>query len=106
MKKKLNCWEAKKCGREPGGDKISELGVCPVAEEGGAEGIHGGEKAGRCCWAIAGSLCRGEQQGDYANKFGDCRKCDFYEMVRKEEMPQFKLGLTILKEIKEKKALE
>lgn len=101
MKKKLNCWEVMKCGREPGGDKVSELGVCPVSEEKGAEGIHGGKNGGRCCWAIAGSLCKGEQQGNYAQKFGDCHQCTFYEMVKKEEMPQFKLGITILKEIKE-----
>lgn len=102
MKKKLNCWEVMECGREPGGDKVAELGVCPVTEEEGAEGIHGGKNGGRCCWAIAGSLCKGEQQGNYAQKFGDCHRCKFYEMVKKEEMPQFKLGITILKEIKKK----
>jgi hypothetical protein len=30
--KKLNCWEVKKCGREPGGVKVKELGVCPASE--------------------------------------------------------------------------
>jgi len=29
MKECLNCWEFKKCGREPGGEKASELGICP-----------------------------------------------------------------------------
>ncbi|MGE5174112.1 MAG: two-CW domain-containing protein, partial [Betaproteobacteria bacterium] len=28
---KLNCWEHKKCGRQPGGHKVAELGVCPSA---------------------------------------------------------------------------
>lgn len=28
---KLNCWEFKKCGRETGGLKIKEMGVCPDA---------------------------------------------------------------------------
>jgi len=27
---KLNCWEFKKCGRQPGGPKVAELGVCPA----------------------------------------------------------------------------
>lgn len=102
-KKKLNCWEFKKCGREPGGAKVAELGVCPVATEQGADGVHGGAKGGRCCWVVAGSLCKGERQGNYVEKFGDCHKCDFYEAVRREEMPHFKLGITILNEIKQRK---
>ena len=27
----INCWEVKKCGREPGGAKVAELGVCPAS---------------------------------------------------------------------------
>ena len=27
---KLNCWEYKKCGRQPGGDRAKEMGICPV----------------------------------------------------------------------------
>jgi hypothetical protein len=101
-KKKLNCWDVKKCGRQPGGDRVAELGVCPVATDDRADGIHGGENGGRCCWAISGSLCKGERQGTYTEKFGDCHTCDFYEMVRREEQPGFKIGITILKEIKKK----
>lgn len=102
-KKKLNCWEYKKCGREPGGKNADELGVCPVAEEQTADGIHGGEKGGRCCWVVAGSLCKGQKQGTYAEKFGECHKCDFYNMVRNEEQPEFKVGITILNEMKKRK---
>mgnify|MGYP001548984941 CR=1 FL=1 len=97
--KKMNCWEFKKCGREPGGDKVDELGVCPVAEERNADGIHNGTNGGRCCWVVAGSLCKGEKQGSYADKFGDCHKCDFYNKVRQEEQPNFKVGMVILNEI-------
>jgi len=25
-----NCWEVLKCGREPGGYRVSEAGVCPT----------------------------------------------------------------------------
>ena len=28
---KKNCWEYKKCGREVGGAKVKDLGVCPAA---------------------------------------------------------------------------
>lgn len=30
---KLNCWEFKKSGRQPGGGHISDLGVCPAAQD-------------------------------------------------------------------------
>ena len=34
MSNRLNCWEVKKCGREPGGKSVATLGVCPAASEG------------------------------------------------------------------------
>ena len=37
---KLNCWQVKKCGREPGGAKVAEFGVCPAAAE---TALNGGE---------------------------------------------------------------
>jgi hypothetical protein len=53
---KLNCWEFEKCGRQPGGIKVKELGVCPAATEKRAHGINGGINGGRACWAIAGTF--------------------------------------------------
>ncbi len=102
MAKKLNCWELKYCGREPDGAKVDEFGICPAATEDRADGIHQGKNGGRCCWVIQGTLCKGAiAQGSYVEKFwGDCQKCDFYSTVKKEEEPQFKIGLTILKEMK------
>lgn len=102
---KKNCWEVKKCGREPGGAKESEFGVCPAAEEKRAEGIHDGKNGGRCCWVVTGTLCKGANaQGSYVEKFsGDCQKCDFYGLVKREEEPKFKIGLSILKEIRKKR---
>jgi hypothetical protein len=88
---KKNCWEAKGCGREPGGARCEELGVCPAASEPSLDGVHGGTNAGRTCWAVAGTLCGGSIQGSFASKFGDCEKCEFYRSVRKEEWPRFKL---------------
>ncbi len=82
---KTNCWEYTKCGREAGGEKVDELGVCIAAAETKANGTHGGVNGGRACWAIAGTLCEGEVQGSYARKFQDCMLCDFYKKVMEEE---------------------
>ena len=82
---KKNCWEHKKCGRQPGGSKAAELGVCPVTTYGELNGAHGGKNAGRACWAIAGSLCGGKIQGTYAQKLSNCWRCDFMNQVKKEE---------------------
>ncbi len=51
------CWEVKKC------DKTN----CPV---------YGKEHAR--CWLIAGTYCRGQVQGQFAQKLGDCSQCDIY----------------------------
>lgn len=84
---KKNCWEHKNCGRWPGGPKALELGVCPVTIHQALDGAHGGSKAGRACWIIAGSLCGGKVQGTYAEKLNNCWKCDFMNAVKKEEEP-------------------
>jgi len=81
----MNCWEYKKCGREINGNNVESLGVCPVSTETKANGIHKGENGGRCCWAIAGTLCDGEVQGSFVHKALNCLKCDFYQNVIKEE---------------------
>jgi hypothetical protein len=82
---KQNCWEFKKCGREPGGVKVAELGICPAAVDKVAHGINGGKCGGRACWALTGTFCGGVVQGSYAQKVGNCLKCEFYMQVRKEE---------------------
>jgi hypothetical protein len=61
--KKLNCWEFKKCGREAGGAKAKELGVCPATEDEKLNTVHGGKNAGRSCWVLAGTMCGGKVQG-------------------------------------------
>jgi len=97
-----NCWEFKKCGREPEGSKSEELGVCPASIEEKADGINKGDNGGRACWAIAGTLCTGKLQGSYALKMLDCLQCDFYNKVLGEERWGFKSGEKILKIIKDK----
>jgi hypothetical protein len=84
--KKDNCWEYKKCGREPGGIKVHELGVCPATVEEGLDGTHGGKNGGRACWAVAGSLCGGKVQGTFAQKYGNCVICDFFKIVKARNM--------------------
>lgn len=63
----LNCWEFKKCGREAGGAKAAELGVCPAYPAGG-----------HSCASIAGTLCGGKVQGTFAQKVANCQKCEFF----------------------------
>ena len=63
----MNCWEFKKCGREVGGVKATELGVCPAYPE-----------ACQTCARVAGTLCGGNKQGTFASKLVNCMKCDFY----------------------------
>lgn len=90
-KKKKNCWEFQKCGREPGGNKVDELGVCPAATSKKFDKVNGGENAGRFCWVMAGTLCQGEVQGTFAKKFMNCLSCSFYQVVEREEDRNFVL---------------
>ena len=83
--KKLNCWEIKKCGREIGGDRIDDLGVCPAASNNSSDGINGGKNAGRICWAVAGTFCGGRVQGDFAQKTASCMTCEVFKRVKEEE---------------------
>ncbi len=97
--KKRNCWEFKQCGREQGGKKAGELGVCPASTDGRLEGVHGGKKAGRACWVLAGTLCGGKPQGTYANKYKSCQLCDFYHEVKGEERMEFQLSIVLLRRL-------
>lgn len=65
----VKCWEYMKCGR----DKDSSL-KCPAYPN-----------FGRVCWAVAGTFCEGKVQGTFAQKYEDCKKCEFYQKARKEE---------------------
>jgi hypothetical protein len=88
MSRKLNCWEFKDCGREPGGHSVESHGVCPAAVFVEADSINGGKNAGRVCWIVAGTLCGGRVMGTFAAKFRDCLQCDFYGRVVREEGAQ------------------
>jgi hypothetical protein len=82
-----NCWELKRCGREPGGRNAERLGVCPAATETSLDGVHGGTNAGRACWIVAGTMCKGKPQGTFAQKLESCEECGFFKSVVAEEYP-------------------
>ena len=66
-----NCWEFMKCGREKGGNKADELGICPAYPDGG-----------RDCWNLAGTFCGGKVQGTVAQKKSTCLTCNWYKIAR------------------------
>lgn len=96
---KQNCWEYKKCGREPNGAKVKELGICPATINKQLDGTHSGKFGGRACWIIKATLCKGEVQGDFGKKFDNCSKCDFYNQVKKEEGSNFIMSAILLRKI-------
>ncbi len=79
MERAENCWEFKKCGREPGGEKEEQLGVCQAAIATFANGLNGGINGGRICWAITGK---------FSNNRVQCVNCDFFNLLEKEETGQ------------------
>jgi two-component system NtrC family sensor kinase len=67
---RVPCWEYMQCGR----DVNSEV-KCPAYPN-----------FGRACWVVAGTFCEGKVQGTFAQKYEDCRKCEFYKKVICKEM--------------------
>lgn len=59
--KPLRCWEAKGCTKT----------TCPAYGNGDYR-----------CWLHAGTLCGGEVQGDFAQKYSSCFECDLYETLQ------------------------
>jgi len=98
--KKLNCWEFKKCGRQPGGEKAKELGVCPATIYEELDGVHDGDNAGRSCWILAGTMCGGKVQGTFAQKYENCELCDFFRSVKEEEGAAYQLSIVLLNKVK------
>ena len=96
---KQNCWDYKNCGREPNGAKAIELGICPATTETKVNGINNGVNAGRACWAVAGTLCGGKIQGEYASKMQNCLACDFYTVVQDEEDDDYVITKDIMKKL-------
>ncbi len=97
---KMNCWEFKNCGREPGGKNVGALGVCPAATDSRLHGVHGGKNGGRTCWVIAGTLCEGKVQGTFGVKYKNCEQCDFYKKIRQEEGMGYQLSVLLLEKMR------
>ena len=79
----LNCWEFKKCGREPGGSRTAELGLCPAAVNPAFYAVHGGKNGGRACWVATSGVVDGDV-------CPECRECEFFQLVRREEGESFR----------------
>ena len=86
---KLNCWEIKKCGRETGGAKSNEMGICPAAVDTSSDGANNGRNGGRICWAVAGTFCGGKVQGNFAQKSVSCMSCEVFKQIKSDEGPDF-----------------
>jgi signal transduction histidine kinase len=89
--RRTNCWEALRCGREPGGPREHELGPCPAATDVTCHGTNAGRNAGRICWAVAGTLCTDRVEGGFAEKIDRCSACSFFRRVKYEEGCHFQL---------------
>jgi len=85
----INCWDYMKCGRELGGKKVNECGVCPVVTYTAFNKINGGYNGGRYCWEIVGTYPISDLRCSHAAKIKDCTLCGFYKLVKKETGKQF-----------------
>ena len=97
--RQLNCWEYKKCGREPGGEKADELGVCPAATETRLNNVNYGKNGGRACWGVSGTSCNGKTYTNFALRLSACAKCDFYQLVSEEEDWNYQDAKAIMKKL-------
>ncbi|UZP67955.1 methyl-accepting chemotaxis protein [Desulfovibrio mangrovi] len=66
--KTVPCWVYKNCGREKGGKKEKEMGVCPAWPN------HG-----YSCASVTGTYCGGVVQETFAKKIANCAKCDYFK---------------------------
>ena len=82
---KQNCWEFFKCGRQAGGTKANEFGICPATAFFAADGFCDGRNGGRACMFVTGTLCAGKIQGTAKDKEKNCMECKFYKKVWDEE---------------------
>lgn len=71
----LKCWLLKNCRRSQ----------CPSFEN----------EEGRC-WLIAGTLCNGEVQGEFASKYQTCLECDVFKHICHEPLRSLNENVNIL----------
>ena len=68
---------------------MSKVFVCPAATDTRFHGKNSGHNAGRACWVVARSFCKKQANGVFDKEIGDCTKCDFFQLVVKEEGDNF-----------------
>ncbi|MDA8240856.1 MAG: hypothetical protein M0Z67_10865 [Nitrospiraceae bacterium] len=102
---KKNCWEVKGCGQQRRGHKNS-LVKCPVPEMTSADGINDGKNAGRICWLIANTMCKGATESTFEAMITTCGECDFYNLVKAEGGEKVMLSIDMLREVYEKNRLD
>ena len=85
----MNCWEFKKCGREPGGENTEKLGVCEASVERKFDGINQGNNAGRYCWKVKISEENQNAADETLSAIMNCIECDFFIKVKAEEKNEF-----------------
>lgn len=83
MRRRLNCWEYRNCGRERGGLMVALLGECPVSTQMKLDGQNGGVAAGRACWLVPDTACKPIDTS--ACEARRCHECEFYRRVMNEE---------------------
>ena len=76
-----NCWEYMKCGREPEGDKVAELGICRTAADAFFNGMNGGKNGGRICFAVTETFSNDEVQLPCTEKLASCKDCSFFKTL-------------------------
>ena len=85
----MNCWEFKKCGREPGGENTQKLGVCRAAIESKFNNINNGKNSGRYCWKVKVSEDNHNSSNKTLSAIMTCIECDFFMKVKSEEQDKF-----------------
>ncbi|WP_339137578.1 MAG: hypothetical protein WGN25_05780 [Candidatus Electrothrix sp. GW3-4] len=102
--RKKNCWEVKKCGRQPGGNQVKNQGICPASTIMAVSGINNGINGGRACWALTGTMSGPAEkvQGSFARILHtSCYDCEFYEQVLSEEQDAFEGTIQIIEKLKD-----
>ncbi len=89
------------CGRQPGGTHTTDSGICRATVEKRLDGTHGGINAGRACWVVAGTAGKGNGSCTFARHGKNCRVCDFYKIVRKEEGDNIRPTFFLMKILEE-----
>jgi hypothetical protein len=85
MDQKINCWEFRNCGMEPGGIISKIYGECPVPKMMKRDGVNGGKGAGRDCWTIMHASASGNGPFICRNSRISCILCEFYHRVQGEK---------------------